>query len=123
MPKPRLATRRAQNELWKRAYACSEAFSAHGESGAIPLAIGPYKAYLDSFRKIFLLTRHNDQTAVVSSAPVWSVRCSGPRWKLRAGMPIVRSAFVGQAFCRRVPAPVRPVCHPLRGSPPVKLSS
>ncbi len=61
----------------------------------------------------FVTRRHGNQTAVVSSAPSRSAQCSGPRWKSRAGMPIARSAPTSHAFCRRVPAPVRPVCHPL----------
>ena len=50
--------------------------------------------------------QHGVQTAVVSSAPPRSAHGSGPRWRMRAGMPIVVAACSGQPQTRRVPAPV-----------------
>ena len=71
-------------------------------------------AYLDSsVKSSFTLRRHGDQTAVVSSAPQWSAVCSGPRWKSRAGMPIVRTALLAthSAACPRAgPTGVPSMC-------------
>ena len=63
------------------------------------------------------------KTAVVSSALRWSAQCPRPRWKMRAGMSIARTALGGQRFVDVSPRRSDRCAIRARGSPPWKSVS